>query len=176
MENMVNSMTDRERKLINHIRKWEGEWANDPDDTGGCTKWGITIGCFREYYGRYMECADLKLLTENQWLNIFYKKFYNKIRAGEIQNDSVCMMVLDMCWMSGVRTAIRKIQRCLHLVDDGIVGPITLNALNTNPKQVFEDLKYMRECWYESIVMNQPKKKKFLRGWKNRLNDIKYQD
>lgn len=168
-------MTERERKIIDHIKKWEGGWANDPDDSGGCTMSGITIGCFREYYGRYMECADLKKLTENQWLTIFHKKFYDKIKADGIENDYVCIMVLDMCWMSGVRTAIRKIQRCLRIMDDGIVGPVTLNALNSNPKEVFENLKYMRQCWYESIVMNQPKKKKFLKGWLNRLNSIKFE-
>ena len=168
-------MTDRERKIINHIRRWEGGYANDPDDTGGCTMWGITIGTFRKYYGQYRNCNDLQKITEEQWLHIFHKGFYDKINADGIRNDSICMMVVDMIWMSGTRTAIRKIQRCLGVMDDGIVGPVTLQALNRNDKEVFEDLYYMRSCWYEAIVMNQPKKKKFLKGWMNRLNSIKFE-
>lgn len=169
-------MTERERKIINHIKKWEGGYANDPDDSGGCTYMGVTIGCFRQYYGYYRNCNDLQQMTEEQWLHIFHKGFYDKIRGNEIQNDSVCMLVVDMVWMSGVRTAIRKIQRCLRVDDDGIVGPVTLAALNNNPKKVFEDLWYMRSIWYESIVMNHPKKKKFLKGWLHRLKDVKYEE
>lgn len=168
-------MTDRENKIIKHFKKWEGGWANDPDDTGGCTLSGITIGTFRQYYGRNKTCEDLKKLTDEQWLHIFYKGFYNKINAQGIINDSICLLIADMVWMSGVKTAIRRIQRCLGVADDGIVGPITLAAINQNDRFVFNQLKYMRQCWFESIAYNQPKKKKFLKGWLNRLNDIKFE-
>ena len=169
-------MTEREEKIIEHFKKWEGGYANDPDDTGGCTMSGITIGTFREYYGYKKTCEDLKKLTDEQWLHIFYKKFYNKIKADMIRNDSICLMILTMCWMSGTKTSIRKIQRVLKVMDDGIVGPVTLKAINDdNEKKVFDELKYMRTCWFESIVMNHPNKKKFLKGWMNRLNDIKFE-
>ena len=169
-------MTEREKKIIEHIRKWEGGYANDKDDTGGCTMMGVTIGTFRQYYGYKKTCDDLKNITDEQWLHIFHKGFYDKIRADEILNDSICRLVLDCCWMSGTKTSIRRIQRCLRIMDDGIVGPVTLNALNTNPKKVFDELVYMRTCWFESIVQNHPKKKKFLKGWLNRLKDIKYEE
>lgn len=169
-------MTEREKKIIAHFKKWEGGWANDPDDSGGCTMSGITIGTFRQYYGYKKTCEDLMKLTDEQWLHIFYKGFYNKVKADGINNDSICLLIMDMVWMSGVKTAIRRIQRCLGVMDDGIVGPITLAAINQNDKYVFGQLKYMRQCWLESIVMNHPKNKKFLKGWIRRLNDVKFEE
>lgn len=169
-------MTEREKKIIKFFKLWEGGYADIPEDTGGCTMSGVTIGTFRQYYGKNKTCDDLQKLTDEQWLHIFYKGFYNKIKADGIKNDSICLMICDFCWMTGVKTAIRKIQRCLGVMDDGIVGPVTLAAINQNDKFVFNQIKYMRSCHFESIVMNQPKKKKFLKGWLRRLNSIKFEE
>lgn len=39
----MNSMADV-RKLAPFILKWEGGFVNDPDDLGGATNMGVTIG------------------------------------------------------------------------------------------------------------------------------------
>lgn len=36
-------------KLVPFILQWEGGFVNDPDDLGGATNKGITIGAFTEY-------------------------------------------------------------------------------------------------------------------------------
>lgn len=36
-------------KLIPFIRKWEGGFVDDPDDPGGATNMGVTIGTYGLY-------------------------------------------------------------------------------------------------------------------------------
>lgn len=35
--------------LVPFILKWEGGWVNDPDDLGGATNMGVTIGTYETY-------------------------------------------------------------------------------------------------------------------------------
>ena len=37
------------RKLAPFILKWEGGFVNDPDDLGGATNMGVTIGTYEAY-------------------------------------------------------------------------------------------------------------------------------
>ena len=44
----MSSMADV-RKLAPFILKWEGGFVNDPDDLGGATNMGVTIGTYEAY-------------------------------------------------------------------------------------------------------------------------------
>ena len=44
------------------ILRWEGGFVNDPLDRGGATNKGITIGTFRQFYGKD---ATVEQLTNN---------------------------------------------------------------------------------------------------------------
>lgn len=161
--------------MIPHIRKWEGGWVDDVDDAGGCTMAGITIGTYRQYFGKNKTCDDLRFITQNEWLYIFKEKYWNRMQADEIHNQSIAQLCVDMCWMSGCATAIKKIQRCLGLKDDGIVGKITLGRLNEGDfKATFTKLWEMRRDWLQQIA-KKGNNQKFLKGWMNRLNDCKFQ-
>lgn len=159
--------------MVPFIKKWEGGWANDPDDAGGCTMAGITIGTYRKYYGSNKTCDDLRFITPKEWLHIFKKGYWDKMKADQIENQSIAQLCVDMCWGSGPITSIKKIQSTLGLKADGIVGPKTLAALNGDPEKVFYTLWNMRKAWLEKIALK-GNNKKFLRGWLNRLNDIKF--
>ena len=168
-------MADAE-KMVPFLRKWEGGYVNDKDDAGGCTMAGITIGTYRKYYGSKKTCTDLKFITQKEWLHIFKKGYWDKMKADDIINQSIAQLCVDMCWGSGPITSIKKIQRTLGLKDDGIVGPKTLAALNADPhKEVFDKLWQMRYEWFHQIAQK-GNNKKFLKGWLRRLNDIKYTD
>ena len=164
------------RKIIPFIKKWEGGYSNHPSDTGGCTMMGITIKTFQSYYGEDKTCSDLKRITEEQWLRIFRNGYWNKIKGDLIENQSIAHLCVDMAWGSGPKTTIKKIQRCLGLNDDGIIGPKTLAALNAKDKKgTFEKLWKMRYEWFHDIA-KKGNNKVFLKGWLNRLNDIKFQE
>jgi lysozyme family protein len=159
--------------MIPHIKRWEGGYSCDPDDRGGCTMTGITLATYRRYYGASKTCADLKRITESEWLTIFKAGYWDKMMADQIANQSLAELCVDMCWMSGATTAIIKIQRTIGTTADGIVGRKTLYTLNKDPKGNFEKLWQMRYNWLCSIAQV-GNNRKFLKGWLNRLNSQKY--
>ena len=65
-------------------------------------------------------------------------------------------------------------QRAIGVKDDGIIGPKTLAALNAEPQEeVFNKIWQMRYEWLCNIA-KKGNNKKFLKGWLNRLNSIKF--
>lgn len=162
------------KKLVPIIKKWEGGYANDPDDDGGCTMCGVTISVYQRYYGKDKTCDDLKHITEEEWENIFKTGYWDKMKADEIENQSIANLCVDMLWGSGPRNAIRHIQGALGLKEDGVVGKNTLAALNSpNTAKTFRTLWTMRYNWFHKIA-EKGNNQKFLRGWLRRLNSFTY--
>ena len=165
------------KKIVPIIKKYEGGWANDPSDRGGCTMSGVTIATFRAYFGKQKTCADLKKLTDAQWDSIFINKYWNKWLGSMIENQSIANLLVDWYWTSGVY-GIKFPQRILGVKDDGIVGPRTIAAINNYPnqKELFQLLWNRRKKHFEAIARSNPSQKKFLKGWLNRLNAFKFEE
>ena len=163
-------------ELVYFIKKHEGGFANIPNDKGGATNSGITIATFQSVYGKNKTVNDLKHMTNEQWLYIFTKLFWNRMRGNDIKSQSVANEIVDFLWGSG-KYALTNTQKVLGIKQDGIFGNVTINAINSsNPKILFEQIKKERINYYYRIVKNNPTQKKFLKGWINRANDMKYKD
>lgn len=166
------------KKLIPFILKWEGGFVNDPDDLGGATNKGITIGTFSEYRKRKGLPAptvqELKNLSEKEWYEIFKTLYWDRWRADEIKNQSVANILVDWVWASGAH-GIKRPQTILGVVPDGIVGKKTIAALNSaHPDRVFEAIKADRAKFIDEICKARPKNEKYRKGWMNRINAISY--
>lgn len=167
------------KKLIPFILRWEGGFVNDPDDLGGATNKGITIGTFREYRKRKGLPAptvqDLKNITDAEWLGVFKPLYWDRWKADEIKSQSVANILVDWVWGSGVH-GIKRPQRILGVTPDGIVGKRTIAALNAaDPEKLFNAIKVDRAKFIDEICKARPRNEKFRRGWMNRLNAIKYE-
>lgn len=168
-------MTERERYITDFFKKWEGFFGTDGSDCGG-TMMGVTLCTYRFYYGKEKTVEDLKKITDEEWFRIFKDGFYDKVKGEKILNRSLCLLIVDWCWMSGVRTAVKKVQDLIGVKADGIVGPRTLAALNADAEGNFKKIWSARKYFYRRLVEKNPGKKKYYKGWLNRLNDIKYSD
>lgn len=156
------------------ILKWEGGFANDPLDKGGATNKGITIGTFRQFYGKDATVEQLKRITDEQWLHVFKAGYWDRWQADRITNQAVANILVDWVWASGVN-GIKIPQRVLGVADDGIVGEKTLAALNAqNPAEFFAKIHAERIKFVDDIVRRNPTQARFIKGWKNRINDIKF--
>lgn len=163
------------KKLIPFILKWEGGFANHPDDKGGATNKGITIATFRHFFGSGATVEQLKAMTDEQWETVFRKGFWDKFEADKIANQSIANVCVDWAWCSGPTTAIRQVQRLLGVAADGVVGNITLGAINNaDPEKLFEKIKSARQAFVEAIVKRDASQQVFLKGWRNRINSIQY--
>ena len=157
-----------------YTRATKKGFVNDPNDNGGATMVGITIGTYRSYC-RYKgwktpSINDLKNMPYKVWRDIVYTMYWSKWKADTIQDQSVANMVVDWMWHSGAAT-IKKVQALLGVTADGIVGPKTITALN-NTKDIKNKLYQTRKAYFESIVRNNASQKKWLSGWMNRLNSV----
>ena len=155
------------------IRSWEGGYACIAGDNGGATKWGVTIGTFRNVYGQGKSVQDLKNMTESQWDYIYERLFWNKWKANDIKSQSIANLLVDWYWNSG-SYGIKLPQKVLGVTQDGIVGEKTLSAINNYPneRELFDRLWSEREAFFKRIGVGT--QAKFLRGWLNRLNGIRY--
>jgi lysozyme family protein len=155
----------------------EGGYANVKGDKGGPTNRGITLATFQSVYGKAKTAADLKKLTDEQWENIFRKLFWEKCWGDQITNQSVANLLVDFAWHSGVATAVKRLQQVIGAEDDGVIGPKTITAMNRYAKGwwvMFDQLKVKRISYLNGIVKKNPSQKKFLKGWLNRVANIRY--
>lgn len=166
-------------KLIPFILQWEGGFVNDPADLGGATNKGVTIGTFREFRKRKGLPAptvdDLKNISESEWHDIFKSLYWDRWEADYIFNQSVANILVDWVWASGVR-GIKRPQKILGVVADGLVGKKTLDALNAaDPKKLFDAIKADRLKFVDEICKARPANERFRKGWTNRINSIRYE-
>lgn len=184
--------------LLPFILKWEGGFVNDPADAGGATNKGVTIGTWRQVgYDKDgdgdIDVQDLKLLSNDDVRDRVLKPHYwNRWKADNIQSQKIANILVDWVWGSGKHGIVIP-QRLLGVKDDGIVGEKTLSAVNfADPDQLFDAIykarvDFLNEITQSSIAKYEKKigrkateselmkytNKRFLKGWLNRLADIK---
>lgn len=184
--------------LLPFILKWEGGFVNDPADAGGATNKGVTLTTWRNIgYDKDgdgdIDVQDLKLLSSADVRDRVLKPHYwDRWKADLIQSQKVANILVDWVWGSGKHGIVIP-QRLLGVVDDGIVGDKTLSAVNfADPDQLFDAIFQARVDFfneiteasireYEEKIGRKAKEaelmkytnKRFLKGWLNRLDDIK---
>ena len=165
------------KNLAPWILKWEGNFVNDPLDRGGATNKGVTIAVWKaqgydKNGDKKIDVADLKLITAEDATMIMKKNYWDRWKADQIKNQAIANTLVDWVWGSGA-WGIKIPQRILGVKDDGIVGIKTLEALNKqNPKEFLEKLYLARFNFLDGIVASNPSQKRFIKGWKNRMNDL----
>lgn len=108
--------------IFDRLMGHEGEYADDPNDPGKETKYGVSK---RSYPG-----IDIKNLTRGHAKEIFRRDFWDRINADTLP-DGVAFQLADFAYHSGPETAVRYLQRALGVADDGIWGPISQAAADT---------------------------------------------
>lgn len=144
--------------------------TNDPNDTGGLTKWGISKKAFPGY--------DIENLTFQEAKDIYKKYYWAPLGCEYIHSDKIAMELFDFGVNAGPSTAVKCIQRALNLIQypvqaDGRMGPYTVQKINeailNYEQSLFMGLIGFEFMHYYALVQQDPKQLKFIRGWLARL-------
>lgn len=153
-------------------------YANDPDDLGGHTQCGVTLATFTSYRKKKGLPAptvrDLVNISFEEWRDILKSLFWDRWKADQIENQSLALLLVDWVWGSGLY-GVTKAQAALGVKVDGIVGPKTLAAVNGgDTRATFKRIHDARRAYFNAICVSRPANRKFLKGWRRRLDAITY--
>ncbi|SNX70460.1 predicted peptidoglycan binding protein [Cereibacter ovatus] len=124
------------QQIAKEIVAREGGFVNDPDDPGGATNYGVTIGTLRRLGfdttgdGK-VEVEDVRKLTRAQAEQIFIEHYFRRPGVGNLP-EAIQPSVFDMYVNAGAN-AVMVLQRLLTdmgfpCTADGLIGPITIRA------------------------------------------------
>lgn len=167
-------------KYFEIVKPLEGTvYENDPNDSGGCTKYGLTADDLREYYkDRTKNCNDVKNIDNDEAYSVMKKLYWDFFRADLIPNVSLAMFIVDGGLNQGRVTITNFLQKIVGInPTTGHFGDKTFGGIiNMDSSTVFSNLYQLRLTRYNNIVSKYPKNARYLKGWINRLNAIKYQN
>ncbi len=176
--------------------KWEGDLSDHPEDRGSITKFGVSLkflqGAAAESQASrdILGCMNIPLpitrqiiidLTEVQAAALFRWQFWDRLKLDLIPlRPSV--VLYDAAVNSGpgqsVKLAQRGYNRCITsgkpLAVDGVIGPATRTAmLMADTEKALSAMLDERSKFFQNIVDKKPSQRVFLRGWLNRVDDLR---
>lgn len=111
----------------------EGGYSNVKTDSGGPTKFGVTHKTLASHRGVKSVTADqVKALTIEEATQIYVKGYWNQ-SGGDLLPAGLDYAAFDFGVNSGPARAVKVLQRLVGAVEDGNIGPGTLDAVNHYP-------------------------------------------
>ncbi|PHQ70385.1 MAG: peptidoglycan-binding protein [Paracoccus sp.] len=165
------SVTDIAREIVAR----EGGYVNDPDDPGGATNFGVTIGTMRSLKldltgdGK-VDAVDVRALTRSQAEQIFVEHYFRKPRLAELP-DPVQASVFDMYVNAGAN-AVKILQKLVSRMGfpaaaDGVIGPRTIaavaDAAEAAPAHIADAYGIARRNYYYALADQRPASRKYAR-------------
>lgn len=151
------------------------------------TNHGISAIALEEYWrqtgvNKIPTVADMKAVTKDTAEKVYKKLFWDKIQGDKIQSQSVAWIIFDSYIASGnLKRAKRGINKYYGTtkfpVDTKSITTTQVEDINkANAKVLFQAIKDNEIQARKDIVAANPSQQKFLKGWLNRLDAIKFMD
>ncbi|MDZ7906021.1 MAG: holin-associated N-acetylmuramidase [Cypionkella sp.] len=183
----MKSVQDLAREIVAR----EGGYVNDPDDLGGETNFGVTIGTMRRL-GRDLnrdgrvDGRDMRALTAAQAADIYIQHYFIQPRISELPAQ-LQASVFDM-YVNAGSNAVKILQRLLTQMgypcaDDGVIGPATTRAAQmaaqAAPSHIADAYGIARRNYYYALGDARPASRKYARnrdggkgGWIRRAEEF----
>lgn len=172
--------------ITNEILRREGGFVNDPDDPGGATNFGVTIGTLSAIRGRNVSVQDVQNLTRQEAFDIFKEYYYRRPRIASLP-DPIEATVFDMNVNAG-SNSIKILQRLMIAFGwtvsvDGVLGPQSIGVAeevhNAAGRYFVDAYGIARRNYYFAIADRRPKSRKYARsrdgrkgGWIKRAEEF----
>ena len=158
------------------IVRREGGFVNDPDDPGGATNHGVTLGTMKRLGvdvdgDRDVDVADVRALGAGRAAEIYIRHYYREPGIDRLP-EPLQPSVFDMQVNAGAN-AVKILQRLtaafgLPLKDDGVVGPVTARtvgrAMAKAPRHLVDAYGIARRNYYYKLADARPASRKYARA------------
>jgi len=179
------------KEIAAEIVAREGGFVNDPDDPGGATKYGVTIGTLRRLGldltgDGAIGVADVRALSRAQAAGIFIRHYFEAPRIASLP-DCLQATVFDM-YVNAGSNAVRVLQRLLREMEfavavDGAIGPQTagaaMEAAEVGEAALRDAYGVARRNYYFRLADRRPASRKYARtrsggkgGWIKRAEEF----
>lgn len=166
--------SDRLSTALKFTLRWEGGFVNHPDDPGGATNKGVTQAVYDSYRrSKGQPKQSVRQISDDEVHDIYETRYWQAAKCPDLGVD-LDTVQFDTAVNMGVGRAIKFMQKSTGCKPDGAWGPITAAAVaNCDPGATLIAYCNTREAFYKGLVRRRPKMKVFMRGWMNRLNDLR---
>jgi lysozyme family protein len=169
-------------RALKHTLGIEGDYVNDPRDSGGATRYGITEAKARAWgYTGPMSQLPLDLAKR-----IYRADFWDIIRLDQVAalSPALALEMFDTGVNCGIGIPVRFLQQSLNALNregvdypdlavDGVIGQNTLAALGiflrrrgeNGSRVIVEMLNCLQGHYYIDLVERRPKDEAFIFGW-----------
>jgi len=151
----------------------EGGYVNDPDDPGGATNHGVTIGTLRRLNlditgDARVDTADVRALTAAKAAQIYVEHYFTRTGIGRLP-EGLQPSVFDMYVNAGYN-AVKVLQRMLTAMGfpcdpDGAIGPQTAEAAHAAwtaaPDHLDDAYGIARRNYYYALADLRPASRKY---------------
>ena len=168
------SSDDRLDTALTFTLRWEGGYVNHPADPGGATNKGVTTATYDAYRkAKGLPVNDVRNISDAELHDIYENGYWMKAKCPALPVDLDAVQ-FDTAVNMGVRRAVKFIQKSTGATADGIWGPKTAAAVAAaDTGKTLTAYCDTREAFYEALVRRRPEMKVFMKGWMNRLNDLR---
>ena len=174
-------------QIIEKILAEEGAaYTDDPRDSGGPTKYGITQAALAEWRGHPVTADDVKFLLMDEAAKIYRDRYYVKPGFDKVAalSPTIAYKLTDAGVNCGTDTMSEFLQRALNVFNqrgalyadvkvDGVIGAGTLCALNAylakrgqeGEMVMLRALNDLQGARYIGLAETQARDEAFVYGW-----------
>ena len=157
-------MKENFEKSLELVLQHEGGYTNHPSDPGGRTNLGVTQRVWENYVGHQVDEQAMRSLTKEVVAPLYRKQYWDAVQGDKLPCGAD-YLAFDFAVNAGAFRSIKTIQRALNITADGIIGPVTIKAIQeTNAEEFIDNFTDAKESFYKSLANFQT----FGRGWFNR--------
>lgn len=160
-------------ELAQEIVSREGGFVNDPDDPGGATNHGVTLGTLRRLGidvngDDRINLRDVQGLTKAQAVEIFVEHYWRRTGVSALP-EALQPSVFDM-YVNAGGNAVKVLQRLLTDMGfacdaDGAIGPQTIRAAQmayeAAPSHMADAYGIARRNYYYALADARPASRKY---------------
>lgn len=161
------------RRALAIVFACESGYVYHPLDRGGATNYGITQSTYavwRQSVG--LPLQPVKFISRDEAQAIYERDYWRKGCCDALPVP-VALVHFDAAVNHGVHAAAILLQAVAGVVQDGVIGPATLEAVReADPTRFARRYIERRRRFYRDIVAETPSQAIFYKGWLARMDAL----